>query len=80
MDVRFDGKEEVAFDVPMTEQLQRMMQGAVGIRVTISPVQGNSFVTDLNDLRSITGDLTRVSRTLLQFFDITTSQHVMFFR
>ncbi len=80
MDVRGDGKEEAAFDVPMTEQLQGLIQGAAGIRVTISPVQGASFVTDLNDLSGITGDLSRVSRTLLQFFDIATSQHVMFNR
>jgi len=80
MDQRGDGKEEATFDVPMTEELHRLFQGASGIQVTISPVQGTSFVTSLNDLSGVSRDLTRVSRTLLQFFDIATSQHAMFSR
>lgn len=75
-----DGKEEATFDVPVTGDLQQLFQGATGIQVTISPVQGASFVTSLNDLSGITPDLSRVSRTLLQFFDIATSQHAMFSR
>lgn len=63
--------------MPIDDQIEELMPRTIRIVVIIMPAT-TGFEVNLQDLSGISRDLDQVERSLLQFYDIATSQRVMF--
>lgn len=63
--------------MPIDEQIEKLMPRSIRVDVTLSPT-ATGFEVNLQDLSGISRDLERVETSLMQFFDIATSQRIMF--
>jgi hypothetical protein len=66
------GEEKMVIRVQLNDKMRELLNNPTSVVATISPVK-TSFEMRLQDMSGVSRDLSKVSRSLLQFIDIATS-------